>query len=279
MKSNYGGKGGYAAATMSIALVLLLLGAVGYFLVNANTQSKNILANVGFSIMLNDYITSEQKTVIEQHLTGDPVVKEFKFLSKNEAAQEFKEYLKADFEALLDANPLPASYELVLNTDADNDGAILELEKRAMTWNGVSMVLYQQKMTKTVMDSLRRVNLILLGFGAVLLGISIMLIYNTLRLDVSVSSETIRTMKLVGAKNSFIRRPFILRSLTQGALAGIISSAVLYFLIDGIAAFMPEINFVRDLELLAVIFCAMIATGIIICTLFTRLALNKYIKL
>ena len=278
MSSNNAGKGSYAAATASITLVLLLLGAVAYFLVNARRESKSFAGNVGFSIMLADGITSAQRTAIEENLESEPLVREFGYLSKEEAAREFREYIQTDFETLLDENPIPASYELTLQNEKDNDADVLALEKRAAQWEGVSMVLYQHKTAEKAIRILNRINLILLGFGALLLGVAIILIYNTLRLDVAANGETIRTMKLVGARNSFIRRPFLIRSLTQGALAGVLACAALYFLVDGVAALLSEDTAERDWQLLAAIFCSMIVAGIVICTLFTRMALTKYIK-
>lgn len=282
MSNNSGqriGSSGFVAATVSVSLVLLMLGSVAYLLINANRSSDGILSGVGFSIMLKDNITQTQRDEIETQLSGSEAIVSYEYLSREEAAREFKSYVGIDFESLLDGNPLPASYELILNPEFTTLQAMQALEDKASSWEGVDDVIYQKKMTQMVSDTLKRINLILLSLGSVLLIVSILLIYNTLKLAVASHRYSIRTMKLVGAKSSFIRRPFMLGSLTQGAIAGVISSIALYVLIDTLSTLIPAISFVREWPILILLFCAMIVTGIAICAGFTFISVNKYIKL
>ena len=152
------------------------------------------------------------------------------------------------------------------------------LERECGAWQGVEEVVYQQKIVEAVMRNLNRLNVILLGLGGFLLLVTVMLISNTLRLAVASRRQAIATMKLVGATPGFIRRPFVLRSFTQGVVAGVLASGLLYLFADGLSEVMPDVKLVADGDTFALLFSAMVLAGVLICTTFTALAVNRYVR-
>lgn len=271
-------KADYTVSTVSVTLVLLLLGLVGYILFNAYSSSSSIKGELRFSLMLSDTVTSAQRTAIEQKLNGHKTVAAWKYISADEAAEDFKAYIQTDFVAFLGENPLPASYELALSPGYTDERDLVALEKESAAWAGVDEVVYQQKIVSAMLKNLNRLNFILIGVGALLLLITVMLISNTLRLAVAAKRSAIETMKLVGATGGFIRRPFVRRAFTQGVLAGVLASGLLYLFADGLSEFMPEVGLIQDYQTLGMLFSVMILAGVLICTTFTTLAVNRYVR-
>ena len=257
-------KADYTIATVSVTLVLLLLGAVGYILLNAYSSTSAVRSELRFSLLLSDTVTHAQRAAIERRMGLHPAIASWR--------------IGADFVEFLGENPLPASYELTLNAGHTDPSDLTALERECTTWSGVEEVAYQQKIIDAVTRNLNRLNYILLGLGIFLLAVAIMLISNTLRLAVAARRQAIATMKLVGATTAFIRRPFVWRSFTQGVVAGVLSSLLLYLFADGLSEVMPDIRLSTDRSTLALLFSGMILVGVTICTTFTALAVNRFVR-
>lgn len=279
MARRKGLKADYSIATVSVTLVLLLLGVVGYILINAYSSTSAVRSELRFSVMLADTVTAGQRTAIEKRMGMHPAIASWRYISADEAARDFQAYIGTDFVDFLGENPLPASYELTLNPGYTDTRELTALERECNAWSGVEEVVYQQKIVEAVMRNLNRLNIILLGLGGFLLIVTVMLISNTLRLAVASRRQAIATMKLVGATPAFIRRPFVLRSFTQGVVAGVLASVLLYLFADGLSEVMPDVRLMVDNETFAMLASAMILVGVLICTTFTALAVNRYVRL
>lgn len=277
-RNTNGLKADYSIATVSVTLVLLLLGAVGYILLNAYSSTSAVRSELRFSVMLSDTVTHAQRAAIERRMGIHPAIAGWRYLSADEAAQDFRAYIGTDFVEFLGENPLPASYELTLNAGYTDPSDLAVLERECNTWSGVDEAVYQQKIIDAVTRNLNRLNYILLGLGVFLLAVAVMLISNTLRLAIASRRQAIATMKLVGATSAFIRRPFVWRSFTQGVVAGVLASLLLYLIADGLSEVMPEIRLSTDRATLLLLFCGMILAGVTICTTFTALAVNRFVR-
>lgn len=278
MARTKGLKTDYSVATVSVTLVLLLLGVVGYILINAYSSASAVRGELRFTLMLSDTVAQAQRTGIEKRMGLHPAVAAWRYIPAEEAAKDFQAYIGTDFVGFLGENPLPAAYELSLNPGYTETADLVALERECASWAGVDEVVYQQKIVEAVIRNLNRLNYILLGLGGFLLLVTVMLISNTLRLAVASRRQAIMTMKLVGATGAFIRRPFVLRSFTQGVVAGVLASGVLYLFADGLAGVMPDVKLIRDPETFGLLFSAMILAGVLICTTFTALAVNRYVR-
>ena len=121
--------------------------------------------------------------------------------------------------------------------------------------------------------------------GAVFLAISILFIFNTIRMAIFSRREEINMMKLVGADRSFIRGPFLVEARLSGMISGIIAATISYF---GFKAIYPTLESYGisisslteylDSFWLVIFFCIMILLGMLICSISARLALKKYLK-
>lgn len=269
----------YSISTVSVTLVLLMLGVVGFLLINAYSSGTALRGELRFTLMLHSHTPDSVRRDIESRMGSNTAIETWSYISADEAAKEFREYIGTDFVAFLGENPIPASYELQLRDGFTDAAALSALEKQCLQWPGVEEVTYQQKLVEALLTHLAQLNWILGSFGALMLLITLMLISNTLRLAVASRRNEIATMKLVGATRSFIRRPFVLRSFTQGVVAGALASGILYLFVRALAEALPEVQLTVDVPTMILLFSGMIILGVIICTTFTTIAVNRYIDM
>ncbi len=269
----------YAISTISIALVLFLLGSVGYLIINAMKATQRLEENMTVYVMLDREVTPEITDVLGKRLQAEEAVREVHFIGKEAAAEEFKEYIGDDFIEFLEDNPLPDSYELKLTASASNREAVAALEAEISQWKGVNEVVYQRGVLEQIGQNINKFNMILLLFGGALLIIALILLNNTIRMTIIAKRYIINTMKLVGATKRFIIRPFLSRSILQGVYAGLIAWVMMIVMIMGLHEGLPEIRFVNSRELLALIFVGMMVGGILISLLFTTFAVRKFLRM
>lgn len=268
----------YAISTMSITLVLFMLGAVGYLILNARMVVDSVRESVAISVMLKDGLTSEAINKIGTEISKIDGIKHSDYKSKDDATKDFKEFMGDEFNVFLEENPIPASYDVTLLAQKSDIDAVKLVVGKLEGISGVREVLYQDEVIRQLTDNLSKVNLILAIFGGALLLISIMLINNTIRITIASKRFVINTMKLVGATAWFIKRPFIGRGVLYGVIAGIISSVMLALSIVALNKGLPEIGLIKSPEHLAFIFLGMIAMGVLISVIFTAIAVSKFVR-
>lgn len=271
----------YIVSTVSITLVLFLLGSVGYLMTAAMKVASTLQQSVSVSVELNKELTDEQRLAIERELEAEEIVATVAFVSKQEKIddQEFRKIFGDSFEEILEENPLGDSYELTL-TQASADKELLDSFIRAVERiDGVERVSYPAMMVERLHATVGKIRLVLLLFGGALLFVSLILLNNTIRLAIFSKRYLINTMKLVGATKWFIMRPFLGNSITQGILSGIAASALFALAVYGLNEAVPELTTLAEFGKIAVIIGAMILGGVIISGIFTLVALNKFVNM
>lgn len=226
--------GSYFVSTLSIALVLVVVGALVFILLNARQISDHVKQNIGFSIIVKDNINEAEIKRVQKIIDTKSFVASSIFISKDQAAREFKKELGEDFEAVLGYNPLLPSIEIKLNPVYANNDSLAVIEKSLLKNEIIQEVSYQKSLVQMVNENVRRISFILLIAGAILLLISFTLIRNTIHLAVYSQRFLIKTMQLVGAKPVFICKPFIQNGLWFGffgsMFANILLLTAIYFL-------------------------------------------------
>lgn len=269
----------YIISTVSIALVLFLLGSVGYLILNAVTATQRMKESVTIYVMLKDDLTQENKTLIKENLLKQEAVREVEYVSKSEAAADFKEYVGKDFVEFLQQNPLPDSYEVRLNARSSDKDIVRALEKQVTKWSGVDEVVYQRNVIEQISSNINKFNLILLLFGGTLLIISLILLNNTIRVTIYSKRYIINTMKLVGATKWFIIKPFMVSSMLQGLYSGLIAAILFVAMVAGLNEGLPEVRFIDESLQIGVIIVAMFVVGVLISLIFTTFAVNKFVNM
>lgn len=264
---------------VSITLVLVLLGITILILFMGNGLSNFVKENMSFSIMLDNDISDAQIQRLKQNLDAQPFVKSSRFISKDEAKEQLIKDLGEDPEELLGYNPAQDAIEIYLRSPYANNDSIAVITQKIKQESNVRDLLYQQEAINLINDNLAKVTLILLILAAVLLFISFALIRNTIRLSIYSKRFIINTMKLVGANGNFIRKPFIRNNILTGILAGILADGIIFLIILYFSREYAELQSILSFTDLMIIFAIVILLGIVISTVATYFAVNRYLKM
>lgn len=269
----------YIISTVSIALVLFLLGSVGYLIFNAVRATDMMKENFTIHLMLKDGTTDERVAEIGRELTGREDVKVVEFVPKEVAAENFKEQVGSDFVEFLEFNPLPDAYEVRLYSDFSDKEHVRAFEQEVGAWDAIEEVVYQRNVMEQIGTNINKFNLVLLLFGGALLVIALILLNNTIRLTIYSKRYLINTMKLVGASKWFIMRPFLLRSILHGVYAWIVAAVLFLALVAGLGEGLPEVTLLAESRPVYFVLGGMLLLGILISALFTLFAVNKFVRM
>ena len=269
----------YATSIISISLVLCMLGTIGILLLTAQRISKYVVENIGFTVFLKDEVNVTDIIQFQKTLEQKPFVRETRYIDKDQAAKEFAEELGEDFVDFLGFNPLPASIEVKLNAQYANNDSLQSIESRLQLEEQVKEVAYQKSMIHVLNENIEKISLFILSFSALLVIIAVSLINNTIRLSVYSRRMLIRTMQLVGATNSFIRRPFLWRSVLHGIYSAFIALALLILALHWIEGQLDGILSIKDVQIIGGLFLIVLFLGISISWISTFFAVNKYLNI
>lgn len=269
----------YLTTIISISLVLFMLGMLGLIILNAKQISNHVKENIGFSIILNEGIKPQEVKHIKDLLDTEPFVKETEFIDPDAAAKEFQEALGEDFVTFIGENPLLPSIDVKLNAAYANPDSLANIGAALMENPKVKEVFYQPDLVEAVNKNMKKISLYLLGFSALLLIIAMALINNTIRLAIYSKRFLIKTMQLVGARHSFIRRPFVMQGIGNGIVAAFIAIGLIVTFLYYLQQQMPELIDFQNIELYGALFIIVIFLGIIISWISTNLAVRKYLRI
>jgi cell division transport system permease protein len=269
----------YLSAVVSISLVLFLLGASGILLLNAHRLSEYFKENITLSIILDESATEADAAWVRKQLDAAPYINETKYVSKEEAAEEMKLLLGSDFMTVFDFNPLPFAVEAKLKSRYAQVDSVETIEKQLAAIPHIREITYQRSLIEMVNKNIQKIGFVLLVFISLMLFISLVLINNTIRLSVYARRFLINTMRLVGATQWFITRPFLWRSLLQGIFSGAISILLLTGVLYVIQNEFGEITGLVDSNLLLFLFLCVIVLGMLISFVSTLFAVNKFVRI
>jgi cell division transport system permease protein len=271
----------YISTVISITLVLFIFGLVGLTLLSAQKLSDYVKESLSMELFLQENISEADATLMMSNLNSRAYTKSTQYTSKDKAKETFIKLYGEDFSDFIDYNPLLSSIQLNLKAEYVDDVKIEEIESQLMSEYGdmIAEVTKQKELISAVNSNLKNLGIGLLIFSAILLIIVIALINNTIRLSIYAKRFLIKTMQLVGAKPSFIRRPFVLSGILQGLISAFISviflGVVIYQLIQTFPGFFIEEDFIS----LLILFGAVILSGILLTAISTWFAVRKFLNL
>jgi cell division transport system permease protein len=267
-----------ATALISITLVLFMVGLLGLIVLHAQKLSEYVRENIGFSIIMKENVREAEIVQLQKTLDASEFVKSTEYITKEQAAEDLTDDLGEDFIGFLGYNPLLPSIELKLQADYTSIDSLEMIETQILANTDVKEVYYQKDLVHLINRNIRRIGMVILGFSALLLIIAVALINNTIRLSVYSKRFIIRTMQLVGATGSFIRRPFLWSGVLQGLLAALIAiiflGLILYFSREEV----PDLVNLQDLTLIGSLFGMVVVAGIVLTYLSTWFAVKKYLR-
>jgi cell division transport system permease protein len=269
----------YFSVTVSIALVLFMVGMLGVLVLNARTLAKEMRENFTFTVLLKSDAAEVDVRQFVKELQLKKYVKEAELISKDEAAEMLQEELGEDFVDFLGYNPLTDVLDIRLNADFVVSEEIEKIKEEINQNPIVTEVVYDPNLIQLVNENIERIGLILAGGIFLLLIISIALINSSIRLTIYSRRFLLKTMQLVGATRSFIQRPFLIRSLRLGAIGAVIAALLLLAVGYAVNQYLPEFTQLLDVSKLVFVFGAMLLLGMIISFVSTWFAVNKFLKI
>ena len=271
----------YSVATISIALVLFLLGSISYAMISIFRSAQGVREGVVMLVEIDDDISVSERDSLSNTIAASKMVAKVEFVSKDQklADPAFRHAFDVDVKSLMGKNPLPDSFDVTLSAEAADSEALTAFVEQLSAMQEVAHISYPEDMVEQVHSVLDTMQFLLLLFGGAMLLISVVLLNNTIRLAIYSRREAINTMKLVGATKWFIVKPFLGRSALQGAVAGAIASLLFVAALFGINHTLPELGILEQAKLIAVIAGIMIACGVVIAMLFTLIAVNKFVNM
>lgn len=267
----------YLTLVVSVSLVLFLLGILGMVLINARQLSDYFRESLSFTIMLKEDAREADIRMLQKELDAKSYVKQTEYVSKDEAAVKMEDELGEDFLDFLGYNPLMPTIDVYLLADYTHPDSVIKIEKNILEYPVVDEVFYQESILNLINENVRKISAFLLTISTLLFLIALTIINNTIRLSIYSKRFLINTMQLIGANRSFIRKPFLLKSLFFGFLAALIAIGLLMGLMYLIEKEFFTLFTYENINLFLLLCLALVAAGVVINALSTYFALNRYL--
>ena len=264
---------------ISLSLVLFVVGLLSLVLINAQKLSNYVKENIGFSIMIKEDVKEIEVIEFNKILDAEDFTKSTRFISKEQATKELEQDLGEDFVNFLGFNPIMASIDVKLNSSYANNDSLQNISSRLEKSDVVYEVFYQKNLIKKLNSNVGKISFFLICISLILFFIAFALINNTIRLSVYSKRFIIRTMRLVGAENSFIQKPFLISGVYQGLYGAIFAIFMLLGSIQLIQTETASILNINDLQNIGLVFIVLFCSGILISGTSTFFAVRKFIYL
>ncbi|WP_295732056.1 ABC transporter permease [uncultured Muribaculum sp.] len=265
-------------ATLSVAMVLLLLGLIALLGIGAHTVTTGIRSSVGFDVVLADSIRPAEVETVRKALVAAPYALDVTYRSSDDAMFQWRRDTGEDLMEVLGVNPFNGEIEVKVKPEYAVTDSLAAIVKPVARMSGVKKVTVNARMIDEVNRNLRALFIVLGSVALVLLVISLALINNTVHLDIYSRRFLIHTMTLVGATGSFIRRPFLVSNAVSGLIAGVISGAVLAGALAAFRSGDPMLAGLVSWQSAAWVFPAMVLTGVLICFVAAAFSTNRYLR-
>ncbi len=269
----------YFNAILGVALVLFLLGVLGWLLINGRALSRAFKEDLEISVDFHDNTTDANVNKLRKILDQQAFVRQTKIITKEEAVKMENQVEGTNIVDFLGYNPLFTSVALRLHEEYVNKDSLDKIKKFILQSNVVRDVTWPNVVVDQMNSNFQKIGIILGGISIVLLIVVIFLIDNTVRLAMFSSRFLIKTMQMVGATQSFITRPFDTRALINGLISGVIAVVALWMLMSFAVKQLPVLSLLNDSMLLGVLELGMILLGIIISLVSPHRSVVKYLKM
>jgi cell division transport system permease protein len=256
-----------AVTIITIGLSVLIVSAFTLFTVNAGDMMRDWEKGVQVMAYLAPDTQEDDRLEIKEDLLSIPGVANARFISSMEALNQLQVQMKRQASILngLDKNPLPDAFEIRMATAARNLQQVEALASRIEAVKGVAEVEYGQQWLGRFIDIFNLMRLTGYAIGGIFFMAAVFIVANTIRLMLYSRQTEIEIMRLVGATDGFIKAPFYIEGMIQGACGGIMGVAALflaYFLVasniqQDFSSSLLTIRFLPPVVFLSIILCSM----------------------
>jgi cell division transport system permease protein len=269
----------YFSVVLSIALVLFLLGLLGLFVINSKRLSDNFKEEIAMTVFFKKTATDSTFKSFETQMKSEKFYKDYKFVSAEEAAEQHKKVIGEDFMQFLGVNPLQNSYDIHLKADYVTNPGFSKVENMFRKNPMIADVVYDKQLITLVNDNVRKITMWVLIVSGIFAFISILLINSSLRLSVYSNRFIIKTMQMVGATKSFIRKPFIKKSITLGLIGSLIAILGILGVLYYIQVTYPTLKIFEESVYTVIVLFGVLVLGILITWIGTYFATQRFLNL
>lgn len=277
-RSRIAGWGDYVTSTISVSLVLFILGLVGFVNISFSGINRQLKEKMGFTVVLADSVAPATIDSLKLVCDNAPYVSSYRYLSAEDVMAEETSGEGADLVELLGVNPYAAMFEIKVGAAYADVDSISSIMAQWQQLTSVDETTANTEMIANINRNAGLINTILAIMAAALLLISFVLINNTVRLTVYSRRFLIHTMKLVGATGGFIRRPFLMVNAVQGVVAGVLASGFLALFVGWTRSLDMGIELLVTWNVAFCEFGLLVVLGVAICVLAAIMATNRYLR-
>ncbi|MFL9844572.1 cell division protein FtsX [Flavobacterium rhizosphaerae] len=268
----------YFSVILCIFIVLTLLGALGLFVVNTGKISGYVKENIPMTVYFKRTTDEDVMKAFGERLGKSDYIKDYKFVSKEDAAQNNRDIM-GDYEELLDENPLQDSYDIHLKSDYVQGDSIKKIEIDLRSETAIGDITYDNVLVELANENIKKISYWVLIISGILALIAMLLINSALRLSIYSHRFTIKTMQMVGATKAFIRKPYIWKGIKLGIVGALLSIIVLAYLIYRLDEVFPALNILKDWQPTAIVMAGVLLFGIVIAAISTFFATQRFLNL
>ena len=269
----------YFSVVLSIFLVLFLLGILGLFVLNSKKLSDDFKEEIAMTVFFKNEANDTILKDFGNQLKVSKFVKSSVFVNKDSAAKQHTDIIGEDFMTFLGTNPLQNSYDIHLKADYIVADSIRKIERNIRANEMVSDIIYDKQLVNLVNDNIKKVSFWILIISGFLTLVAVLLINSSMRLSIYSHRFIIKTMQMVGATKSFIRKPFIWRSIKLGLLGSLLAVLALIGTLVYLDDHFPNLGILDDQLIIGLVLLGVVLIGILITWISTFFATQRFLNL
>jgi cell division transport system permease protein len=273
------GKPSYFMSILGVTIVLCLLGIIGIITINSRKLISNLKESVEVHVFLKQNIKDTARERLQLYIESQPYVREVKYTDKETAKKEWVKSGGEDFTEFIDNSLLPTSIDFKLKADFLDSARLVAIKADLSQYPIVDEVRYPTAVVDKMVSNFRTASIALLVIALLISIMVIILIDNTIRLAMFSNRFLIKTMQMVGATRWYIAKPLNLRAVINGAISGVIATAIVYLLMILAENFFDGFKKLHDTQSLLLLGFVLIMLGIGITLFSTHRSVLKYLRM
>jgi cell division transport system permease protein len=269
----------YISVVISIALVLFMVGILGLVLLKSTLVSNRVKEKVAITLFLKDKVSAKQINSFKISIAEEAFTRRVIYTSKKQAARQYSKEIGEDFLTFLGENPLKNAIDIFLKADFVTPEIMQEIETRFLKNAFVADISYDKPLINLLTKNIQRISFWLLVISSFFGLVAIILINSSIRLSIYAKRFNIKTMQMVGATKSFIRRPFIWQGIKLGFIGAFLALIGLGVVIYYLDKFAPSLGLLKDYISLSYLVGGVLVSAFIITWLSTFFATQRFLNL
>jgi len=273
------GKPSYFMAILGVTIVLCLFGIIGLLTINSRKLIQNLKESVEVHVFLKQNIKDSSRINLQNYIASKTYTKAIKYTDKETAKKEWLKSGGEDFTEFIDNSLLPPSIDFTLKNQYVDSAQLSSIQTDIAQNPIVDEVRFPNAVVNSMMKNFRNIGVALAVVAILIAVMVIILIDNTIRLAMFSNRFLIKTMQMVGATRWFIAKPLDMRAIVNGAVSGVIATAIVYFLLLLAENFFDGFKKLHDTNMMILLAVVLIILGISITLFSTHRSVIKYLRM